>query len=165
MKALRIVLIVSSLVLTGLPQSTWAADSEKRDQIVRLMKAMNTNDLVVQLSKVVLPQFSDLIKKANPKITDEFVNAVYEEIHTLLREQEHKFTDLMVEIYSRHFPTQELKEINAFYETPTGQKTIRVMPRLFQEGQVAGQKWMQSVMPLLERRVWEKLESGGYRWG
>lgn len=42
-------------------------------------------------------------------------------------------SDLMKEapaIYARNFSAQELRDILAFYKTPTGAKTLRVMPKV-----------------------------------
>jgi hypothetical protein len=42
-----------------------------------------------------------------------------------------------VRIYARHFTEQELADLVAFYATPTGQKSIEVMPQLMTEGMQA----------------------------
>lgn len=34
-------------------------------------------------------------------------------------------------VYDRHFTAEELRDLLAFYRTPTGRKSIEVMPRLF----------------------------------
>jgi hypothetical protein len=48
-----------------------------------------------------------------------------------------KFTSEMMAdmpaIYARHFSVSELREIVAFYRTPTGAKTLSVMPKLMGE--------------------------------
>jgi hypothetical protein len=36
-------------------------------------------------------------------------------------------------IYDKYFTADELRDLNAFYKTPTGQKSIKVMPGLVQE--------------------------------
>jgi hypothetical protein len=36
-------------------------------------------------------------------------------------------------IYARHFTVQEMREMTAFYQTPTGRKALTVMPRLMTE--------------------------------
>jgi hypothetical protein len=33
-------------------------------------------------------------------------------------------------IYARHFTAQELRELAAFYRTPTGQKALKEMPQV-----------------------------------
>jgi len=42
-------------------------------------------------------------------------------------------------IYSRYFTPQEMDQLAAFYRTPTGQKTLNMLPQLAQESMRAGQ--------------------------
>jgi uncharacterized protein len=41
--------------------------------------------------------------------------------------------DLSFNLYAKFFTEEELKDLIAFYRSPTGKKTIEVMPRLFAE--------------------------------
>jgi hypothetical protein len=41
--------------------------------------------------------------------------------------------NLSVDIYDRYFTEAELKDLIAFYRSPTGKKTIEVMPKMFTE--------------------------------
>ncbi|MEE4186808.1 MAG: DUF2059 domain-containing protein [Gammaproteobacteria bacterium] len=45
----------------------------------------------------------------------------------------------LVKIYAESFTEQELREINAFYSTPTGRKTIELMPELMLKGGEIGE--------------------------
>jgi hypothetical protein len=59
----------------------------------------------------------------------------------------------MVKLYSRAFTTDELREINAFYATDVGKKTIQKMPLLVGEaGRVGGQR-VQKAMPELQSMI------------
>jgi hypothetical protein len=63
----------------------------------------------------------------------------------------------MVTIYSDAFTASELKEINAFYESPTGRKTIEKMPELMAKGGQLGAKRVQEHLPELQEMI--KVES------
>lgn len=57
----------------------------------------------------------------------------------------------MVAIYSETFTLTELKEINAFYKTPTGSKTIEKMPELMARGgQIGAQRVQDNIQELQE---------------
>ncbi len=47
--------------------------------------------------------------------------------------------DDMAAIYAKNYTAQELNEINAFYQTPVGQKTVQLMPQLAAAGAQIGQ--------------------------
>lgn len=57
----------------------------------------------------------------------------------------------MIAIYSEAFTSTELKEINAFYKTPTGAKTIEKMPELMAKGgQIGAQRVQDNIQELQE---------------
>lgn len=45
----------------------------------------------------------------------------------------------MAKIYAKNYTAKELDELNAFYKTPIGQKTAKLMPKLAAEGAKLGQ--------------------------
>jgi hypothetical protein len=63
----------------------------------------------------------------------------------------------MIIIYSEAFTASELKEINIFYESPTGIKTIQKMPELMAKGGQLGAKRVQEHLPELQEML--KVES------
>jgi hypothetical protein len=58
-------------------------------------------------------------------------------------------------IYDKHFSEQELKDLIVFYKSPTGQKSIQVMPDLFKE---AMQKTSELMNPRMMKLINEVLE-------
>jgi hypothetical protein len=57
------------------------------------------------------------------------------------------------DIYSRAFTEPELREMTAFYRTPTGQKLARATPQLMREGSELGQRAVQEHMDELQEAV------------
>jgi hypothetical protein len=51
--------------------------------------------------------------------------------------------DDMAKLYAKYFTPKELEDLAAFYQTPTGQKALRLMPQIMAEGRRIG---MQKVM-------------------
>ncbi len=49
--------------------------------------------------------------------------------------------DLAVPIYDRYLSDDDIKGLTQFYQTPLGQKTLTVLPKLLGECQEAGRKW------------------------
>ena len=66
----------------------------------------------------------------------------------------------MMAIYTDAFTEAKLREVNAFYKTPTGQKAITVLPGLMQKGMAIGQKTMQEHLPELQEAIQAKLKEG-----
>ncbi|HEX8694503.1 MAG TPA: DUF2059 domain-containing protein [Longimicrobium sp.] len=61
------------------------------------------------------------------------------------------------DIYSRAFTEPELREMIAFYRTPTGQKLARATPQLMREGSELGQRAVQEHMGELQEAVLRQL--------
>lgn len=63
-------------------------------------------------------------------------------------------------MYDKMYTEQELRDIVAFYKTPTGQKVIDTMPQLFAEAQTAArEKLLPQVMPIITSLVDEEFEN------
>jgi uncharacterized protein len=59
----------------------------------------------------------------------------------------------LAKLYTAAFTEAELAEIIAFYQTPTGQKTLAKLPSLTQQSMVMAMGGVQANMPEFQRRV------------
>jgi hypothetical protein len=61
--------------------------------------------------------------------------------------------DDMVKLYVAEFSESELNELNKFYQTPLGKKTVQKMPGLTAKGAEIGQKRVQDHLPELQAAI------------
>ena len=61
--------------------------------------------------------------------------------------------DDMAKIYMSEFSETELNELNKFYQTPLGKKTVQRMPALMAKGAEMGQKRIQEHLPELQATI------------
>ncbi len=61
--------------------------------------------------------------------------------------------DDMVKLYVAEFTESELNELNKFYQTPLGKKTVQKMPALTAKGAEIGQKRVQEHLPELQAAI------------
>jgi hypothetical protein len=59
----------------------------------------------------------------------------------------------IIKIYSENLSVKELNDIIAFYKTPTGQKTIEVMPQIMQQSMQLGSSKVQKHLPELQQEI------------
>jgi hypothetical protein len=67
-----------------------------------------------------------------------------------------KWTELepkIVDLYVRDFTESELREVIAFYQTPTGQKALKNLPLLMAECAKIGQEYGMTKQDALRRRI------------
>lgn len=61
--------------------------------------------------------------------------------------------DDMSKLYMEAFSESELNELNKFYQTPLGKKTVQKMPLLMTRGAEIGQKRVQEHLPELQAAI------------
>lgn len=64
----------------------------------------------------------------------------------------------LIKMYTDTFSADELKDINAFYTTKTGQKTLSVMPQLMNQGAQLGVQRVQANLPELDAMIANRSE-------
>jgi len=67
--------------------------------------------------------------------------------------------DAIYPLYDKFYTEQELRDLIAFYRTPTGQKVIETLPQLFSESQIAArEKLVPQVLPILQQMLKEEFD-------
>ncbi len=61
-------------------------------------------------------------------------------------------------LYAKNYTAEELAELNTFYQTPLGQKTIQLMPQLAAAGAQIGQSKMMQHMPEMKAMIESELK-------
>ena len=51
----------------------------------------------------------------------------------------------IIPVYDKYYTIEDLKAINAFYETSAGQKVLSALPQLMQETLKIGEEWGQKI--------------------
>ena len=133
----------------------------KKADIERLLEVTRALALGQQMSALMVGQFTNMIKQANPNIPQEMIDKLPEIVNSVVDENISTFKQAAVLIYNRHFTHDDVKQMIAFYSTELGKKTIRVMPTLMQESMRAGQQWGQRLAPEIERRVRDRFKKEG----
>ena len=134
-----------------------AASENKQELILEILSAAADDQTAAWMIQVFLvklrPAYRDMIAeimKTEQGLTEEEKALLVERLDdfeqfaerfsTLLPERldfESVRTTVYAPLWERHFDEQELREIAAFYKSPTGQKVLQVMPGLMEEGMKA----------------------------
>ncbi len=134
--------------------SAWhlpAHSSDSEAAAERLLKLMNMDNVFDQMVEQSLA--AQLAQ--NPQLA-QFREVMLEFLNKHLSWQSLK--PEMVAVYAETFTTDELGEISAFYETPTGQKALQKMPELFSKGAQIGMRRVQENIPELQAMLREAAE-------
>lgn len=63
----------------------------------------------------------------------------------------------MAAIYAETYTEAEMKELTAFFRTPTGRKSLEKTPELMERGALLGNEMVDAHAPELERRIAERI--------
>lgn len=124
----------------------YAADEEAVAEAEKLLDTMDMQE-ALELS---MDQMLDLQTQANPGLA--VFRGTIKEFLSKYMSYESLRPD-MVSLYAEAFTADELRDINAFYATPTGQKTITVLPELMTRGGELGALRVQENMGELQQMI------------
>lgn len=142
---------------------------KQRELIEEMMKVTNMEKLEKEMFDAILAQMQDDILRGagDDRVEQTEAKWKFERFRELLGKANlHEVTrELYMDVYAKYLTESELADLVAFYRTPTGQKSIEVMPRLMAEtmqrsGAVIGPK-IQEVFDQVEkesdlRQPWKK---------
>jgi uncharacterized protein len=173
MKTLRAWLLVSALGLGGIiPAAAQvaappvAAPSAEAIAVAKELLTLMSGDMISDLTskmvaqawptleQAVRTQYSQLDAATNAELRAEFEKQMAANVAESMNDAP--------AVYARHLTVPEMRDIQAFYRTPTGAKTLKLMPQITAE--VMGQFFprMQGMMERINVALTGILQKHGY---
>jgi hypothetical protein len=157
-RVLRSSLLIAALVAVALPNAV-VAQATQQSQIepakAKLIRELLKRTRAVDQSFAVMEAAMPAQRAANPRIPAVF----WDRFEQAARARRGEFEAMMIDVYDRHFTTDDVRAVLAFYDTPAGAKLLRETPLLMQEMMAAGQAWGERI----GQDVGEKLAAEGVR--
>lgn len=159
----RTLLTFFALCTIAFPVRADELTQEKREDIEHLLAMTGALSIGKQMSIVIVANLTQSLRKTRPDIPPVVLDLIPAEVAATFDENVGPLKEAMIPIYHRHFTDAEIKEMIQFYSTELGQKTIKVMPTLMQEGMAVGQVWGKSLVPKINQRVTARLRQQGVK--
>ena len=103
-----------------------------------------------------------LALRANPGKETEVSSALDLVVKRML-ERTNEALELIVPLYAERFSVAELKEVIAFYKSPTGAKFIGAQPQIMQQSMAIGQAWGRRIGEEIQEEYRKELQARGLR--
>jgi uncharacterized protein len=122
------------------PDTAAKVDPAKEADIRQLMDVTGVKDLGRQLMNAGIAQFRASVTESQPdnprakQFADAFAARFEKHFNP------HSLTEIVIPIYDQHLSSEDLKELLAYYQSPFGQRMLKVLPVVAQESQEAGFK-------------------------
>ena len=146
--------ICAALAQTPTPEAMTAARS--------LVTTMRLSDQYKALLPGILLGLRPALTQDRPEIERDF-DAMMPTIVDAFAPYHHAMVDNIATIYANNFTVGELREIEAFYRQPVGQKLLQKSPALVQQSNQAGQDSSRKAADDLRARLTEALRQKGHK--
>ena len=80
-------------------------------------------------------QMISALKKQTPDASEDFWNRFEKKMEV------HELIEKIIPVYDKYYTIEDLKAVNAFYESPAGRKILATLPQVMQECMKLGQEW------------------------
>lgn len=154
--------LVMMLQAAGPAQAQGEDHKQLRSLALELIRMTKIDASIGQIENVVMAQMDAMLRQ-NPKIDDDAIRIVQEIVSSEIDALRAPMMNLSVNLMMQYYDEKDLKALIDFYRTPTGQKSIQLMPKMMGDITVANMKMMQKMQPRLQRRIKEALQNRGYQ--
>jgi hypothetical protein len=126
------VFLILFFVTSILPAIGAEIAPEKREEINKLLQLTGMEKLMQQVNRQMISAL-----KAQIADVPEIFWKKFEERADHVQE----FIEQIIPLYDKYYTLEDLKAVNAFYSSPTGQKLLSTLPQIMQESMKLGQEW------------------------
>lgn len=118
-----------------LASTSVSAKPASKESVKILMERTGAGNLGVQMIDQLIPS----LQQAIPQAPEKFWADMRTEIDA------NQIVELVIPVYQKHLTEEDVKEINAFYDSPVGKKLIKAQPEIIQDSFKIGQEWGKKV--------------------
>lgn len=151
--------VVFAVIIMGLCGGTLAHAAEgakaptKQQKIFAMMKAMNVMATIDAMMPQMTTGMVQAMRQNGTEVSPGLEEAIGNATSKVMRANIRPFLKAMVGLYDRNYSAQEIDDLVAFYQSPTGKKSLQIMPQLATQSSSIAVKWAQSLRPHLEAEL------------
>jgi len=136
-------LALSSGAAPATTSPSGAIDPEKEADIRKLLELANTKAMFNQTISTMMSLIQKSLLQSNPDDpkAQMFSNLIAQQLRGDMASQYNELVNQLVPIYDKYYTKDDIEQIIQFYQTPIGQKLLKVTPDLSRETQTIGFQW------------------------
>jgi hypothetical protein len=121
---------------------------EKRKAIEKMLRLTGMEKLTGQMKTQMITS----LKAGSPSMPEAFWTKFEQKMDVKV------LIEKIIPIYDKYYSIDDLKAVNAFYESPAGQKVLSVMPQVMQESMQIGREWGEQIGRQAAQEAKEELD-------
>jgi uncharacterized protein len=143
------------------PVQAQSPDTDAATAARELVNTMKLADQFKAIMPTIFQHFKPAIVQNRPEIERDF-DAMTPILMDKMNARIGELVDAVVLVYAGNFTAAELRDLVAFYQTPTGQKFLQKTQILTQQTMLVGQKFGQSAGADAQKQMLEELRKKGH---
>lgn len=158
-------ILAAAVLAFGLASSPASAQSQVSPEQAEAARAVVAKSGVLASMNEAVPIFLDEGKRTFSLTRPELAGELDSVVKTLLPAFEKRSDELVeavAEVYAARFTLQELKDISAFYDSPTGAKLAKTLPAVQQQSYDLIQSWSQQMSQEVVTRIRQEMKKRGF---
>jgi hypothetical protein len=156
--AIAVALVAASSAANGQQQQPSPASLLVAKQLITVTGA---TALFNPLIAGVVEQAKNLYLQQNPGLAKD-LNEIANKMRKDLQPRFSELTNEVARLYATHFTEQELKDILAFYRSPTGKKMLTQQPNVIDASMKFAQDWANKLSEQVTAKMREELKKKGH---
>jgi hypothetical protein len=158
----RRLLVVACLLLVSVPAVRAEPPADAMEAARSLVTTMKLADQYKALLPAILLTLRPALTQDRPEVERDY-DAMMPAIADTFTPYYTAMVDSIATIYAANFTAAELRDIEAFYRQPTGQKLLEKMPVIGQQALAVGQEIGRKAADDLRQRLTEQLRQRGHK--
>lgn len=172
LKKLTLTIFMMLCALSAAASAQTAASPEKQAAIKELVALINQDNKISEMMDAMIPQLqaqqnaaaksmieqqTNLNADEKQSLEDSLVNDPKHSVKRLMEKFNQKLdfnaliNEIAYDIYDKHFTLEEIRDINLFYKTPTGQKLLKeITPIAVETMRQMQEKMMPKMMQVIQ---------------
>lgn len=159
---LKRVLVLIAILVVAPWASARSMDQEKHQNIAKILEMTGTVQNAMSVLDQMLPQLMDLIRKANPEIPQQVLDALEKDGKDEFHKSVPELIEPIIAIYDANYSAEEIRQLLAFYQSPLGKKVIARTPQITQQSIAMGSAWGNHVGERVAERIRVSAKQKGY---
>ncbi|HEX2116238.1 MAG TPA: DUF2059 domain-containing protein [Alphaproteobacteria bacterium] len=160
---MRLITLVVILALSCLPARAQEPGSSEALEAAKDLASIMSADLIGQMTSAMTAQiWPKLQAELGAKVDAATMTELRVEFEAAMKEFVVGAMTEAAPVYARHFSAQELRDMTAFYRSPTGARALQLMPKVMAEFFATIMPRTQSFDSDLKKRISAVLQRRGY---
>jgi hypothetical protein len=138
----------------------------KRKAIDSIMQLTGTKNALSLMSQQLTAEILGVLQTKNVPMNEDLIKLIDHEAKKVIYEDfvlNNQFNDIFYALYDEYFSVEELKEIERFYNSPTGKRLLAAMPEISSRSLEISREKSRGIGAKVQQRLMQRFDEAEQR--